>query len=197
MIEERPEENKAAENIWLNMEYDIAKSSTTSGVNTRLIFLGFLITINLAFYKGFYDLYHDGRYGWLLLLCFIVYIIDLAGSLIYFREHRMQDENHEQVGMIREKLMLDSGYQKLSDAKWLKFNEMHFDPFKGLTYYLIVFILSLLVSISLSSFYLALFKLIKYSTSNILIIISSIFTLFLVIIFLTGILVPKISRKIK
>jgi len=151
-------ELNGAEDQRLKMEYDIAKSSTTSGVNARLVFLGFLITVNVAFCSGFYSLFNIKKFDWAVVFSLVVLALDVFVALLYVREHRMQDENHEQVWRIRERYNELMGLKKDAHPDWFIFKRQGKDFFSGLTYKMTTCVLSLFISLVSAMLFLILFS---------------------------------------
>ena len=135
----------------LRMEYDIAKTSTTSGENARMIFLGFLITINLAFFKGYYDLLKNAEWTWGILLCVFALMLNISIALIYIREQISQEDNHKLVWRIREKYNELMGKGKKQHPNWFIIKEKENGFFIGLIYKVISSILSAFVSLIILS----------------------------------------------
>lgn len=151
------ESNKAEEQR-LIMEYDIAKTSTTSGVSARLVFLGFLITVNVAFCGGFHSLFKSNEFNWAIAFSLAVLAIDVFVALIYVREHRMQEENHAQVWKIRERYNELMG-NKDKHPDWFIFKNDEKTFFSGLTYKMTTCILSLFISLVLTLIFLVAIRL--------------------------------------
>lgn len=135
----------------LEMEYDIAKTSTTSGVHARMIFLGFLITVNLAFFKEYYYLFKKAEWTWCFLLSLFALALNMFISLIYIREHVAQEENHRQVWEIRERYNELFGKEKAQHPNWFIIKGKEKGFFIGLTYKMISCILSLFLSLIIMS----------------------------------------------
>jgi hypothetical protein len=137
------------EREWVRMEYDAGRTTATSGKNARLIFLGFIVTVNIAFYHAFYVLFAKKEFSWIILLGTIILLINFLIYLLYIREYRAEEDSFSQLKLIRDKLMRDSGYNNFREVAWFYYDEDYRDPFRNFTQIIVIIIFSLLVSLSI------------------------------------------------